>query len=85
MDELGNPAVLANADGDATTPSVVYVDTMLLLGGATRMPQVVRRLRQEFGMELRFHDPDHAFAKGPPSTGRSCPSAAVSTPRSPAS
>jgi molecular chaperone DnaK len=40
------------------------VDTMLLVGGATRMPQVARRLRQEFGLEPRFHDPDHAVAKG---------------------
>ncbi len=40
------------------------VDKMLLVGGATRMPQVARRLRQEFGIEPQVHDPDQAVAKG---------------------
>jgi molecular chaperone DnaK len=40
------------------------VDKLLLVGGSTRMPQVMDRLRQEFGKEPQVHDPDHAVAKG---------------------
>lgn len=39
-------------------------DQILLVGGSTRMPQVVERLRQEFGLEPRMYDPDQAVAKG---------------------
>jgi molecular chaperone DnaK (HSP70) len=41
-----------------------HVDKLLLVGGSTRMPQVMGRLRQEFGMEPQVHDPDQAVAKG---------------------
>jgi molecular chaperone DnaK (HSP70) len=39
-------------------------DQILLVGGATRMPQVTERLQQEFSMEPKMHDPDEAVAKG---------------------
>jgi molecular chaperone DnaK (HSP70) len=40
------------------------VDRMLLVGGSTRMPQVARRLQQEFGKEPQVHDPDQSVAMG---------------------
>ena len=46
------------------------VDKMVLVGGATRMPQVAGRLRREFGTEPRIHDPDQAVAKGAAIYGR---------------
>jgi molecular chaperone DnaK len=46
------------------------VDQMVLVGGATRMPQVAGRLRREFGTEPRIHDPDQAVAKGAAIYGR---------------
>jgi molecular chaperone DnaK len=40
-------------------------DTLLLVGGSSRMPQVKERLMREFpGIEPRMHDPDQAVAKG---------------------
>jgi molecular chaperone DnaK (HSP70) len=40
------------------------VDKLLLVGGSTRMPQVMERLRREFGQEPQVHDPDQSVAKG---------------------
>lgn len=40
------------------------IDKLLLVGGSTRMPQVMERLRQEFGKEPQVHDPDQSVAKG---------------------
>jgi molecular chaperone DnaK (HSP70) len=40
------------------------IDRMLLVGGATRMPQVSRRLQEEFGQEPQVHEPDQSVAKG---------------------
>jgi molecular chaperone DnaK (HSP70) len=40
------------------------IDEMLLVGGATKMPAVARRLRAEFGWDPRLYDPDLAVAKG---------------------
>ncbi|GAB3408092.1 Hsp70 family protein [Flindersiella endophytica] len=40
------------------------IDDVLLVGGATRMPAVSQRLKEEFGWEPRLHDPDLAVAKG---------------------
>jgi molecular chaperone DnaK (HSP70) len=40
------------------------VDKVLLVGGSTRMPQVIERLRQELGKKPQVHDPDQAVAKG---------------------
>lgn len=39
-------------------------DKVVLVGGATRMPQVRERLESEFGMEPEAYDPDEAVAKG---------------------
>jgi molecular chaperone DnaK len=39
-------------------------DQILLVGGSTRMPQVIDRLRSEFSMEPKSFDPDEAVAKG---------------------
>ncbi|MGH3857978.1 MAG: Hsp70 family protein, partial [Pseudonocardiaceae bacterium] len=40
------------------------IDDVLLVGGSTKMPAVLRRLRAEFGWEPKLHDPDLAVAKG---------------------
>jgi molecular chaperone DnaK len=40
------------------------IDRLLLVGGSTRMPQVTRRLQEEFGTEPQVHEPDQAVAKG---------------------
>jgi molecular chaperone DnaK len=39
-------------------------DRIILVGGSTRMPQVARRLKQEFHLPLRLFEPDEAVAKG---------------------
>ena len=39
-------------------------DKLILVGGATRMPQVRDRLFAEFGVEPESYDPDEAVAKG---------------------
>lgn len=40
------------------------IDDVLLVGGSTKMPAVIERLRAEFGWEPKVHDPDLAVAKG---------------------
>jgi molecular chaperone DnaK (HSP70) len=39
-------------------------DEILLVGGSTRMPQVVERLKKEFSLEPKLCDPDEAVVKG---------------------
>ncbi|MDD3082549.1 MAG: Hsp70 family protein [Desulfobacterales bacterium] len=39
-------------------------DEFILVGGLTRMPQVVARIRKEFEVEPKVFDPDEAIAKG---------------------
>jgi len=39
-------------------------DKIILVGGATRMPQIRERLVAEFGIEPELYDPDEAVAKG---------------------
>jgi molecular chaperone DnaK (HSP70) len=39
-------------------------DDIILVGGATRMPQVMERISQEFDCEPKIFDPDEAVAKG---------------------
>jgi len=39
-------------------------DEIILVGGATRMPQVAARVKQEFSTEPKVFDPDEAVAKG---------------------
>jgi molecular chaperone DnaK (HSP70) len=36
----------------------------VLVGGMTRMPVVAARLRQQFGLEIKRHEPDLAVARG---------------------
>ncbi|MDR1536885.1 MAG: Hsp70 family protein [Clostridiales bacterium] len=40
------------------------VSEILLVGGSSRMPQVMRRVREAFNIETRLFDPDEAVAKG---------------------
>jgi molecular chaperone DnaK len=39
-------------------------DQLLMVGGSTKMPQVARRLKEEFSIEPKFSDPDESVAKG---------------------
>jgi molecular chaperone DnaK (HSP70) len=52
--------MLADARGKGHTS----FDKIILVGGATRMPQVHQRLVGEFNMEPESYDPDEAVAKG---------------------
>ena len=49
---------------DAKAKGFSKFDKIILVGGATRMPQVHDRLVAEFGMEPEVFDPDEAVAKG---------------------
>jgi molecular chaperone DnaK (HSP70) len=40
------------------------IDTIILVGGSTRMPQVREALRTQLGLEPVLYDPDEAVAKG---------------------
>ncbi len=40
------------------------IDEIILVGGATRMPQVAGRIENEFSMNAKVFDPDEAVAKG---------------------
>ena len=39
-------------------------DSVLLVGGSSRMPAVAVRLREQFGFNARLHEPEQAVAKG---------------------
>jgi len=39
-------------------------DDFILVGGSSRMPQIARRIQQEFGVEPKVYDPDGVVAKG---------------------
>ena len=41
-----------------------HFDQILLVGGSTRMPQVQERLKADFNIPLKVHDPDESVAKG---------------------
>jgi molecular chaperone DnaK len=43
---------------------IAEIDKLLLVGGSTRMPQVARRLQEEFGLEGEMFEPDLSVAKG---------------------
>jgi molecular chaperone DnaK (HSP70) len=49
---------------DARAKGHTTFDKIILVGGATRMPQVHNRLVAEFNMEPETYDPDEAVAKG---------------------
>lgn len=40
------------------------IDEILLVGGSTRMPQVQEALKEKYGLEPKFLEPDEAVAKG---------------------
>ncbi len=49
---------------DARAKEHTKFDKIILVGGATRMPQVHNRLVADFNMEPETYDPDEAVAKG---------------------
>ena len=49
---------------DARAKGQTKFDKIILVGGATRMPQVHKRIVTEFGVEPEVFDPDEAVAKG---------------------
>ena len=49
---------------DAKAKGSEKFDKIILVGGATRMPQVRDRIVAEFGLEPESYDPDEAVAKG---------------------
>lgn len=49
---------------EAAKKGYSHFDKILLVGGATRMPQVAQRLQAEFGSEPQSFEPDEAVAKG---------------------
>ncbi len=49
---------------DARAKGYELFDKIILVGGATRMPQVAARIVAEFGKEPETYDPDEAVAKG---------------------
>jgi molecular chaperone DnaK (HSP70) len=49
---------------DARDKGYARFDKIILVGGATRMPQVRSRLVAEFNVEPELYDPDEAVAKG---------------------
>ena len=49
---------------DARAKGHERFDKIILVGGATRMPQVRDRIVAEFGVEPESYDPDEAVAKG---------------------
>ena len=52
------------AIAEAEKKGVTKFDKILMVGGSTRMPQVARRIKEEFRQEAQFCDPDEAVAKG---------------------
>ncbi|MFP4032225.1 MAG: Hsp70 family protein [Desulfococcaceae bacterium] len=50
--------------GEAGKKGYGKFDEIILVGGSTRMPQVSRRVSQEFGLQAKLFDPDEAVAKG---------------------
>jgi molecular chaperone DnaK (HSP70) len=49
---------------DARQHNVNHFDYILLVGGSTKMPQVLTRLTQEFNVPCKLFEPDVAVAKG---------------------
>ncbi len=49
---------------EARAKGVTTFDKIILVGGATRMPQVRDRIVDEFGLEPESFDPDESVAKG---------------------
>lgn len=51
-------------DATRKLDSSLTIDTMILVGGSSRMPQVKKRVDYEFGVDAELRDPDHCVAKG---------------------
>ncbi|MDX9820100.1 MAG: Hsp70 family protein, partial [Desulfococcus multivorans] len=49
---------------EAVKKGYKHFDEIILVGGSTRMPMVVQRIKKEFGIEPKLFDPDEAVAKG---------------------
>jgi len=41
-----------------------YIGEILLVGGSSRMPQIMKRIKEEFTVPVKIYDPDEAVAKG---------------------
>lgn len=54
--------MFAEAEKKGYSPS--DVSEILLVGGSSKMPQVMNRITEEFGIEAKMYDPDEAVAKG---------------------
>ncbi|CCQ63063.1 Hsp70 family protein [Crocosphaera watsonii] len=62
---LTNTIELTNiAIAEAKKRGIEDFDQILMVGGSTKMPQVARRLQEQFGKEPKFCEPDEAVAKG---------------------
>ncbi|CAO5148813.1 Molecular chaperone [Frankia sp. AiPs1] len=57
-------ALTRSARDAAFARGVSHIDRILLVGGASRMPAVARRLAAEFGVPVELTDPDLAVARG---------------------
>lgn len=55
--------------GIARNKGCAKIDQVLLVGGSSRMPQIVNRLRKEFSLEPQIFEPDEAIAKGAATIG----------------
>ncbi|MFH1862707.1 MAG: Hsp70 family protein [bacterium] len=71
FDELTRPLLERTIElcqdmlSDARKKGYEKFDRILLVGGSTKMPQVMNRLKQEFpGVPIDFNEPDEAVAKG---------------------
>ena len=48
----------------ARASGIDQFDSVLLVGGSSRMPAVAARLQEQFGFTARLHEPEQAVAKG---------------------
>jgi molecular chaperone DnaK len=70
VDELTAPllertvAVTERAVGTARQLGVMRLDSLLLVGGMSRLPSVAQALKERLGLDPQRHDPDLAVAKG---------------------
>lgn len=55
---------------EARAKGFLNFDRLLLVGGSTLMPQVAERLKREFEVECKLHDPHESVAKGAAIYGR---------------
>lgn len=76
FDELTAPllektiVLTKNMLNEARAKGFLRFDRLLLVGGSTLMPQVAQRLKQEFEVECKLHDPHESVAKGAAIYGR---------------